>query len=481
MNMSRVDREAAMTRPLNSQPHHSLLKSRADLTEPAYPLWSNRLIVIWLAGMACFLPIKILNLPLNFELVDIWTLGGMPVALYLYSLRRPRIVSLSYAIPMWFVLVSSLISAFASPSPLRSLIVIFKEIYLFVWFFVVLALLFQLSAQDLRKVLRVWSLVVICHGSLMIAQFLSPDIWEFTNALGGNAARLEGYRAAGLFICDKAGCANKAAFFQLLGFVPLLLAGYPKIKTAILGVFLFASMMTSGSMGATLAFSSGLFVAIFVMAYFKNSLTLVIRGMVGVAIVLSIVAGGLYIAGTQSQDQQNHFERIIVGRYDKSSGGRFDLWGRGIEVLLDHNAFFWGVGPENFRIVDPSGNDNQLHNDTLAFLVERGLLGLIGLALFAGITLLKAIHILQIYKSEPKRARAGVVVFLAAFVAIVVESLTHQVFHTREMWLVLAIQEAVLYKMSTSENGIEPAIQTTTEPLRSPAGLARRPEIMING
>jgi hypothetical protein len=470
-----------MTKQLHWEKQNLLLNDGANLTERANPLWSSRLLTVWLAGMVSLLPVKILNLPMNFELVDIWTLGGMPVALYLYSLRRPRVLSLSYAIPMWFVLIASFISAFASPSPLSSLIVIIKEIYLFVWFFVVLAVLFQLNAEDMRTVLRAWSWVVIVHGGLMIAQFLSPDIWEFTNALGGNSARLEGYRAAGLFICDKAGCANKAAFFQLLGFVPLLLAGYPKIRTAILGIFLFGSMMTSGSMGATLAFTSGLFVAIFVMAYFNNSLTVVIKGMAGVAIVLSIVAGGLYIAGRQSQDQQNHFERIIVGRYDKSSGGRFDLWGRGIDVLLEHNAFFWGVGPENFREVDPSGNDNQLHNDTLAFLVERGLLGLIGLALFAAITLKKSLQTLQIFRKDPKRARAGVIVFLAALTAIFVESLTHQIFHTREMWLVLAVLEAVLYKMVTSVDGIEPANPTLPETLSPRTGLMRRPEIVING
>jgi O-antigen ligase len=469
------------TNLMDVQKQNLLLKDKADSTESGNPIWSSRLIVIWLAGMAAFLPIKILNLPLNFELVDIWILGGMPVALYLYSLRRPRQISLSYVLPMWFVLISSFISAFASHSPLHSTIVIVKEIYLFIWFLMVAALLFQLSAADLRRVLRVWGWVVIAHGSLMIAQFLSPAIWEFTNALGGNAARLEGYRAAGLFICDKAGCANKAAIFQLLGFVPLLLAGYSMRRTAILGIFLFASMMTSGSMGATLAFSAGLFVAIFVMAYLNNSLTVILKYLIGGAIILAIVGGGLYIAGRQSQDQENHFEKIIVGRYDKSSGGRFDLWGRGIEVLLEHKAFFWGVGPENFREVDPSGNDNQLHNDTLAFLVERGLIGLIGLALFAAITLQKSVRTLQIYRKDPKRARPGVVVFLAALAAIVVESLTHQIFHTREMWLVLAALEAVLYKMITSEYGIEPATETTPEPLPARAGLARRPEAMING
>jgi hypothetical protein len=74
-----------------------------------------------------------------------------------------------------------------------------------------------------------------------------------------------------------------------------------------------------------------------------------------------------------------------------------------------------------------------------------------------------------------------VVVFIAALMAILVESLTHQIFHTREMWLVLALLEAVLYKMITSEYGIEPVTETMPEPLPAHAGLVRRPEAMTNG
>jgi hypothetical protein len=452
-----------MTTQLNWKNHNLLSNDRENFSARDSASWKSRLVIVWLAGMIVFLPIKILNLPLNFELVDIWILGGMPIVLYLYSLGRPRIISLSYTLPMWFVLISSFISAFASSSPSRSMIVILKEVYLFVWFFAVMALLFQLSAKDIRQVLRVWSVVVICHGALMVAQFLSADIWQFTNSLGGNVARYDVYRAAGLFICDKAGCANKAAFFQLLGFVPLLLAGYSKRTTLILGIFLFASMMTSGSMGATLAFSSGLIVAILAIAYLKKSLSTFVRIFFQVLVALFLFGGVLFIVDSQNLSYQNHFKRIIVGRYEKSSGGRFDLWSRGVNVLLEHNAFFWGVGPENFREVDASGNDNQLHNDTLAFLVERGLIGLTGLALFAGITLIKAGRIIQIFEKDPKQARIGVVVFLAALAATIVESLTHQIFHTRELWLVLAVLETVLFKMLTSEFGIEPIVRAVQE------------------
>ena len=234
-------------------------------------------------------------------------------------------------------------------------------------------------------------------------------------------------------------------------------------------------------MGATLATTTGLIVIILTNAYLKKSLWLLVKNFLRFVIALSIFGGTLYIIGSRNPVILNHFEKIIVGRFDKSSGGRFNLWSRGIEVLLDHNSYFWGVGPENFRVVDAAQTDNQLHNDTLAFLVERGLIGLTGLALFAGIMLIKAFQIIQLYKKYPERGRIGVVIFLAVLGTTIVESLTHQVFHARELWLVLALQEAVLYKMITSESGIEPVIPVVEEPTQiGPGGLLAQPEFIVD-
>lgn len=412
----------------------------------------SRLIVIWLAGITVFLPVKIINLPSNFELVDIWILMGWPVLLAIYGMGRHRMINLTYAIPMWLVMVSSLLSTFASPVASNSLVVILKELYLFTWFITVTVFLSILNARDLRRVLYVWSVVAVLHGLLIIAQFFSPEIWRFTNSLGGNSVGYAIYRPAGLFICDHAGCANKAAFFQLLGFAPLLLTGFPKNTTLLFGILLFASMLATGSMGATLALTFGAIAAVLAIAGFKKNLLVIIKYFLRFVFAGLLLAGVFYVIISQNQTYSDHFERIILGRFDKSSGSRFNLWQRGINVLIDHNSLLWGVGPENFRVVDPAQTDNQLHNDTLAFLVERGLIGLLGLALFAGIALRRALTILQISFKTPQRARLELVVFLTVIVATMIESLTHQIFRTRELWLVLAVQEAIYFGLLTSQN-----------------------------
>jgi O-antigen ligase len=443
---------------------HRLVKNVRPAADAAQSSFSSRIIILWLVGTVIFLPIKIINLPFNFELVDAWILMGLPIAI-LYIVVRPRqLISLAYILPMWLVMISSFLSSFSAPSATNSIVVIFKESYIFVWFISLTMLLYKLKASDLRIVLVAWSIVVILHGLLMIAQFLSPEIWRLTNSLGGNAARIEGYRAAGLFICDKAGCANKAAYFQLLGFVPILLAGFSKRTTIILGITLLVSMLTTGSMGGTLAFSTGLIVAGLTIAFYKNRMFLVLKYFVRFVIAASLLGGFFYIVTSLNQDYRDHFEKIIVGRYDKSSGGRFDLWQRGIDALVEHNAFFWGVGPENFRVVDTAEADNQLHNDTLAFLVERGLIGVLGLALFAGVAVSRAFSILQFAGKAPNTAHLGLVIFLAVIAATMVESLTHQMFRTRELWLVLAIMEAVYFYMKTSESGAEQPSPGMNEP-----------------
>jgi O-antigen ligase len=405
------------------------------------------------------------------SLVDGWVLMGLPI-LWLAFVRGRYVINLSYTIAMWLILLASFVSTFAAPDPKNSLVVILKEVYVYVWFVTLVAVLARLNARDFRRIVIGWAVVAFLHGYVIVAQFLFPAVWRFTASFAGSLRVFEEiYRPSGLFVN-----ANPAAIFQLLGFVPLVLVSPSKKTAIILGLLLLPTMLLTGSMGATLAFATGLMVAIIALVL-SGHLALIIKMFMRLAIVTLLLGGLFSIVVTQNQRYQEHFERILLGRSERSSEGRFDLWQRGFEAYIEHDVFLWGVGPENFREVDTKMTDNQLHNDFLAFSVERGLLGSLGLVLFAGVAVSRAAYMVLICKKYPDRAQLTVVVFLAAMIAAIVESLTHQVFHFRALWLLLAFQEAMLFRMTRPESVTEPTTSALDGSPRHRRGFVVQPDV----
>jgi O-antigen ligase len=397
---------------------------------------SRHFVMIWLLGMLVLLPVKIFHFPFNMELMDFWIFMALPIFLLTYSARRQTLVSWAYTPVIIFIFAVSFISVFAAPNPSKGLIVIAKEIYLFIWFLMMTAFLSTLNERDMRRVMVIWSAVAVLHGLFIIAQFLSPALWQFTKSITGNVEVYDHYRSPGLFPN-----ANAAAFSQLMGFVPVVLARYSPPVAIGLGICIFLSILGTGSMGATLGALLGLAVALFtILVLTKKKIT--IPKYFGPLFAVMIVVGGAFLfVVSQNEVYQKRLESIVFGRADRSSGGRFNLWERGVDVFLEHSGFFWGVGPENFREID--GKDKQLHNDFLAFAVERGLLSVIALAMFGAIAFSRALYL---FRTCMVGSSLTVVVFMSAVVAMLFESLTHQIFHYRELWVVLAAQEAMIFK-----------------------------------
>jgi hypothetical protein len=429
----------------------------------------NRVLMLWLYGMMAFLPIKIFHFPSNLELVDLWVMPALPLLWASFILTR-HAISNAYGLAFFLILVGSFVSAFFAPNPLRGTIPIAKEIYLFLWFITLSTLLATLDPRLLRRVIAVWAIAACLHGLLIIAQFLSPRLWHLTTDFAGQSTAYATYRPSGLFISAKAGDANKAAVFQLLGFAPLILSRPPKKVALALAILLLCSILATGSMGTTMAFTVGLTTSVMALLIFDRSSAFIRRYLtqMAVAAVLLLGVGGVVIS--QNQNYRDHLSTIITGRAAKSSGGRFDLWSRGVNVLDEHGVLLWGVGPENFRLVDPSGNDNQLHNDFLAFAVERGLIGVSGLILFALIAVFRAVRLLMTYSWWSRSTDLTVVVFLASITAMLFVSLTHQIFHSRTLWVLLALQEGMLLQATYATRGMSegPGLPQHTSRVLSP-------------
>jgi len=414
------------------------------IREPREELFGRSMfIMLGLMGTFALLPVQLINLPLQMDVVDVWVVA----VLFIFSLAfiagyQKLNVSIYYLLAMWLILMASLASSFAAIDRIGCLVVVLKEVYLFTMFIAVAALLSRLSTKGFRLVMLVWLGSTVLHGMLIIAEFLIPQVYSFISGLADQPAGYEHFRPSGLFFSPKAGNANKAAVFQMFGFVPLVLSRTSRRTAIALGLLLLSSILATGSMGTTLACITGLFVAVTAIAIFGNNLLYMLNLITRSVFAVAVVGGVLLFLASENQSYQDHFERIFLGRVEKSSEGRFSLWQRGVVALRESDNLLLGIGPENFRDVDVL--EKQLHNDLLAFSVERGLLGVLGLLALAGVALSRAIYCLRIGLSDAQDPDLSAVVFLAAFASVLVVSLTHQVFHSREIWLVLASQEALI-------------------------------------
>ncbi|MEM8670905.1 MAG: O-antigen ligase family protein [Planctomycetota bacterium] len=400
--------------------------------------------LIALAGIFFLIPIQLLPMPMQMDSVDLWTLFVMVVFWSFFLIGRQRVIgmSLGYMVAVWLVLFASVGSVFEAVNPRAGLVVLLKEVYLVATWMTVATLLFQLNESNFRFAMRIWLATAVLHGLLIVAQFFSTDIYDAIASLGENTTDHKHYRPSGLFFSPAAGNANKAAMYQLMAFVPLFLAKPSRGIGLFSGLALLGSVLATGSMGTTLAFCCGLAASIAVIGIVGNRLLLMLRFSALAIVFAALMCGIIGIVISSTPAYQQHFQKILFGRVEKSSDGRFGLWQRGLETFRDSKTVVLGIGPENFRDIDVL--EKQLHNEPLAFSVERGLLGLLGLALMFAVASWRAIKLLQHEFASDGDGGMYAVVFVGALAAVFMVSLTHQVFHAREIWLALAAQEAVI-------------------------------------
>lgn len=136
------------------------------------------------------------------------------------------------------------------------------------------------------------------------------------------------------------------------------------------------------------------------------------------------------------------FGGLSTDRLGRSSDGRFQKWVEGLLVLERQPT---GVGPGSVDALALS--NNELHNEPLAFLVERGPLALLGLGLFYLVLWLAA--------------RPGGVARML-IIGFVVASLFRETSHYRHLWLGLAL---ILAWERFHDDGCQPTVARRVDPV----------------
>ncbi len=404
------------------------------------------IVVTYLLGVLVLSMEQFLPLPQNLGLVDFWNLLFIPIC-WLYLIRIRQAIRFPFALGMWFILLGSFLGTFISTNPLASIIFITKEVYLYIWFVTVTAVFTSLEPGLVRRLLLVWAAVAVLHGILLIAEFVSPNFYTFMISFLGRFGTIDlRYfpRSTGLF-------QNPvwAALFELMGFVPLLLVGLRRELTLLLGMVLLLSILATASLGALTSLLGAIVVAVIILLLMGSHL----KFFAWLAAVVTLAAGLFFFTISQFPDVLANLVTLTTDRAAHTVEERLFLWAGGTEILFSSQSIL-GVGPNNYR---DFLENKTLHNDTLEFSVERGVIGLLGLALLAGEALSSAVKILlKQIKSGDKALPSGVI-FLAMLFGVLLESNAHQIFHFRTVWLGMALLEATLFKM------MSPPIETAAK------------------
>ena len=145
-----------------------------------------------------------------------------------------------------------------------------------------------------------------------------------------------------------------------------------------------------------------------------------------------------------------------MSRFSRGSYARIILWKTGLDIFIK-NPLGYGIGPAGFKEVGPEvggikftrkkrelvggikfpRKKRELHNDWLSFLVERGVIGFLGIVLLFGAL---AKMLLQTIKTESsKREFLWIIGLSGMFIFTLGFSMTHEVLHFRHVWCSFAL------------------------------------------
>jgi O-antigen ligase len=181
-------------------------------------------------------------------------------------------------------------------------------------------------------------------------------------------------------------------------------------------------VVATGSFGAILQVAVGLAVVAVGAARRIRPAT---RQLLAFAVIATIGFLGVAAAsGVQFLPDRGESTGYNADHLERTTSGRLDLWGSAIDQVI-HQP--WGIGPgssRNLQVLREGDASTETHSEPLAFLSERGALGLLGLvALWA-----------TLWRFAVPRG-----VGRAMILSLVVASLFRETSHYRHLWILLAL------------------------------------------
>jgi len=407
------------------------------------------LSVVLLLPAVVLLPLLVPHGPNNTAPVDAAIVVYLLFALIAWAIPK-RVLSFPLATVTAFLLGVSLIGVGMSqfPGPGRTAVLI--DLYLYVFFVAVVNDL-RYDRRAVGIVLTTWTV-----SALLWAVFANGITFHF---LPDGLARLILSNSRAL---NRASATtdnpNLAASYFLISLFVLAASPRPRSRwlrvlaaawliLAIYGTGSVAGLVGLATGGATMAGSFLVRRAGNTVRQAQVVIALLLIGLaVGVLGITRVVATrsllGEVASVSASQKQGGLFQNSL-GRSNRSLHGRLTLWAQGLEKSAgrpSRELLGVGAGEAKYTV-----DYKSLHNDLLAYLVERGVIGLFGLLLLYWFVFRQSLRLLG--PRGPTRLHPlGAAVF-----ANFAFSMTHQTLHFRHVWLLFALVWAVTSRVRAED------------------------------
>ena len=266
--------------------------------------------------------------------------------------------------------------------------------------------------EDLRRILRVFTLSVVGQNILCVGGFLAAYFFGVANPF----TRYSGMRLSGMLIDPNAYGGLLVATFVICEGASLGRAAFGKPT-------LWLCRLTLG-MGILFTFSrsawAGLGLALLLVCAIQTRevLRLILAGAIGAPCLL-LLMGNRFIPV---------FEEMASR--PKQVQGRFDLIHAAYQAFTGHPLLGGGIG--SFRL----GEGEIAHNTAMWFLADFGIVGLTVLLGFLGWFFVKGWFA---YRSAPVRGQSLVLALALAHTAMFGLAMGIEAFYQRHWWLVLGL------------------------------------------
>ena len=369
----------------------------------------------------------------NLSAVDGFILVAIVLSMLWLGLTEVRVRFPMFAGALLYMIAGAL-SAGVSPYPMVGLVSVLQDLVLITWALSIANACRTVGA--LRVVVSAWAWTSIAWAGVLV-------VAVFTGMSGLAGQEIEHGRAALTFVSP-----NQAGNYFAISLLVVLASPAPRNRILrIAGLVLISLALVFAASNASLGGVAAALVIVWILRVARRRGTVQALFSVSVAavtamvVVLVVVRSGVLDAAHESN---NLFIRNTIGRSERSAGDRllrFDqlerLYARG--GVIGYGAAATKSVLESQRV----WNAKSAHNDYIATMVERGVVGAFGLALIWGALVAMAAAI----ASRPlapafRSAVPGPEYLVGALVVIALAGVSHEVLHFRHVWALFGLVAA---------------------------------------